>query len=449
MILVVSCDFGDYNVDPTSLSTDQVTPNLILPKAQVQTVYSMGATGGRYAGIWMQYFQGVEAQQNQITNYVMQDTDVNNTWNIQLYTGALRDCKTILDIAEGEANPSTQYEGVAKILMAQNLGFATQLWGDLPYSDAFQGTAELNPSFDTQEDIYGTIQTLLSEAITALQAPIVGRQLGSDDLIFAGDVDLWISTARALSARYYIQTLNRNPGAAQLALDQINAGAIPDVASQPNFNFSANNNGAHPIFLFENDRPGTLEMGSYFVEEQLEDDPRKDALVIEGANRFEFRGADLYWGRQESPMPLISYSEQKFIEAEAILRTGGTNAAASEALEEAILANMEILGVGDSAAQAYAAANSDLSTAANIYDQLITEKYKALYVQGMVEIWSDYRRTGFPSTITPTPNTAVGQIPNRLLYPQNEKQANAANVSEAISRQGGDGLTVDLWVFAN
>jgi hypothetical protein len=445
---MASCDFEDYNVDPTSLSQEQVTVDLILPKAQVQTAYNMGATAGRYAGIWMQYFEGVEAQQNALTNYVLQDTDVNNTWSAQLYTGALRDCITILNVAESEDNPSNHYAGIAKILLAQNLGFATQLWGDLPYSEAFAGVENLNPAFDTQESIYETIQTLLGEAITALEADLIGRPVGSDDLIYGGDLDAWIATARSLSARYYIQTLNRNGTAAQSALDQINAGAIGSVSEQPDFPFAATNNGANPIFLFELDRPATLQADPTFVNTVMNADPRQDIYFVAG-DRNQFAADGLYWGVQDSPMPLISYSEVKFIEAEAILRTGGTVAAASAALEEAILANMEQVGVGTAVATAYATLNSDLSSEANAFDKIITEKYKALYIQGMVEIWSDYRRTGFPSLVQPEPGAAISVVPRRLLYPQNEKQANAASVQEAVSRQGGDAIDTDLWVFAN
>ncbi len=449
LFMLFACDFDDYNIDPTSLSEEQVTVNLILPKAQVQSAYNLNATAARYAGHWMQYFQGVEAQQNAITNYVVQDTDIDNPWSAQLYVGAMRDCITILNVAEGEANPSSEYAAVAKILLAQNLGFATQLWGDLPYSEAFQGTENLNPAFDTQEEIYATIQSLLAEAITGLQGETVGRTLGSDDLIYSGDTDAWVAAARSLSARYYLQTIKRNSGAAQLALNQLTAGALTSSADQPNFPFTEANNGANSLYLFELDRAATLEMGDYYVGTVLEDDPRKEFLVIEG-DRNAFIGADLFWGRQNSPVPLISYSEQKFIEAEAILRvSAGNTAAASEALEEAILANMEVLGVGDSAAQAYATANSNLATSGNVFDQIITEKYKALYSQGMVEIWSDYRRTGFPSTLVPVTGATINIIPRRLLYPQNEKQANAASVAEAISRQGGDQLTDDLWVFAD
>lgn len=448
-VAVAACDFEDYNVDPTSLSADKITVDLILPKAEVQSAYNLGATAGRYAGIWMQYFEGIEAQQAGLTNYILTDTDVNNTWSFQLYTGAMRDCITILEIAESEENPSNHYAGIAKILLAQNLGFATQLWGDIPYTEAFQGIDNLNPTFDTQEEIYATIQTLLSEAVVLLGQDVVGRPVGADDLIHGGDISAWIGTARALSARYYMQTSSQNAGDAQAALDQLNAGAIAGVASQPDFPFEANQNGANPISLFETDRPATLQADPTFIDVIMDSDPRVAVYAEDDGNRKLFAGEDLYWGRQASPIPLVSFTEQKFIEAEALLATGAGITSASAVLEEAILANMEQLGIDDASAATYAAANSDLTTAANPLDQIISEKYKALYVQGMVEIWSDYRRTGFPSFIAPEPTAVISVVPKRLLYPQVEKQANATAVQEAISRQGGDQLTDNLWAFDN
>ena len=84
---------------------------------------------------------------------------------------------------------------------------------------------------------------------------------------------------------------------------------------------------------------------------------------------------------------------------------------------------------------------------------IMEEKYVALYAQGMVEIWTDYRRTGYPA-LTPNPDgvngvNPSGVIPRRWIYPNDEKFSNTANVDAAIARQGGELLDDDMWAFAD
>lgn len=451
VVLVAACDFGDTNIDPTSVSADQVTLPLILPKAEVQSAYNLGATVGRMAGIWMQYFEGVEAQQTAITNYSITESDVNNTWEFQLYVGSMRDNVTILEKALDPAARSPYYAGIARVLMAQNLGFATQGWGDVPYSEAFLGSENLNPAYDAQQDVFATIQTLLDSAISNFQEPASGVIPGADDLIYAGDMDAWLATARSLKARYHLMLSKRNGNAAYTAaLTALGAGALTTVEGQPDFNFEETANFASPISLFEQDRSATLQFDPTFAETILAGDPRA-AVYFENDGLYLFAGDALYWGRNESPLPLISYTEVKFIESEALLMTGDV-AGAEEALVEAVKSNMHQVGVDSSGADVstYIGSNTDLDGLGTQNDRLnrvISEKYKALYVQGMMESWSDYRRTGFPGFIAPEPGATLSIIPRRLPYPQSERLTNSAALEAAASNQGGATMEDDMWAF--
>jgi hypothetical protein len=452
-ILVAACDFGDTNISPTQVTAEQVTLRLILPKAQVQSAYNNAATGGRMAGIWMQYFQGVEAQQGAITNYSVLESDLNNTWSGQLYVGAMRDNITMLDKALTPGKRSPHYAGVARILLAHNLGFATQLWGDVPYTEAFKGTDNLNPTYDTQQSIFATVQTLLDSAIVNLSGSANGNELDADqDLIYGGVAASWIATARSLKARYYLMLSKRNGNAAYTsALAQLTAGAITSTATQPNFPFGASVNDANPIALFENDRPKTLQFDPTFAATILSGDPRASVYwgdgpsVAEPTRIYSFAGSSLYWGRNQSPLNLISYTEVKFIEAECLLMTGDI-AGAETALNAAILANMAQVGATDGG---YAATNSTMAglTQSARLDRIISEKYKAMYGNGFTEAWTDYRRTGFPSFISAEVGAAESVLPRRMLYPQNERLTNGTSLAAATASQGGATLVDDMWAF--
>jgi hypothetical protein len=435
-----SCDYHSTNQDPTRPGGDNVELVAIVPAMQTQTHRNIGAVLGRFAGIITQQWEGVDAQQLAYTSYIIGENDTNNPWDFGLYTGAMRDADDIIERATNSDAPNTR--GLAKIYMAINLGLATNAWGDVPYSEAFEGEENLSPKYDDQEELYGVLQTLLSEAITDLEAEDPAGIQG--DLI-GGSNDQWISAAHALKARFYIQQTSVNPNAAQLALDELDM-ATSSNAEQLDFFFENTQNGGHPLALFGFQRPNTMVVAEYFSDIMM-GDPRMPLYMTESEGGtflfFDANDPNLFWSKLDSPSPVISYAEVKFIEAEALERTGGDG---SEAFEEAIRANMSYLGVTTANANEYISSIGD----GNI-ENIITEKYKALYGQSPMQVWNDYRRTGFPN-LTPNPdgengNNPSGIIPRRLLYPISERQSNPEAYEAAIQAQGGHLLDDDLWVF--
>lgn len=460
MLSVSSCDFGDTNIDPTRQADVKIKD--ITPAAQAQAAYNIGAIAGRIPGIIIQHFEGFDAQQLGYTSYVIGESDGNNLWVGGLYNGVMKDAEIMKQKAIAENNP--HYIGIANILMAHALGMGTSIWGDMPYSQAFKGVENLNPTFDTQEQIYTTIQVLLDEAITKLGEDKGPTPPGADDLIFKGNAAKWIATARALKARYHMHLVKRDPQAAEKALAAINAGAIASVADEPRFKFDAAQTGANPYALFGTQRPKTMIISSTLSSKMdATNDPRKSKyMMADGTVDIYYHkdNTNLFWAQNNSFLPLISYTEQKFLQAEALLRTGASDIDVLAALREAVIASMTQLKVDAGDSQDYLDDNLDsgdflLLSPAGKMEKIMDEKYIALFAQGPLEIWTDYRRTGFPA-LTANPNGSnggnpSGVIPRRFIYPIDERLTNGANMQEAIKRQGrGTGLLDDeMWAFGN
>lgn len=452
LFFTAGCDFGSENLDPNN-QTDVALDN-ILPAAITQAAYNQASSAARLSGIFMQHFSGFDAQQIDYEKYIVNETTLNNFWNFGLYTGVMKDAVVIIE--KGQAEEQPHYVGIAKILMANALGFGTSVFGDVPYIEAFQGVENTKPSYDTQESVYNSIQSLLDEAIVELgKAEVPGGPSG-DDLIYGGDADKWILTARALKARYYMHLTKRNgASAASNALGQI-SGAYASSADQSDFIFDASITFANPIALFGDGRPNTLVFNDGFEASlAAKNDPRKAKYTLLGAGAWLFYTGDpsdgLFWANNDSPMPLISYTEIKFLEAEALVRTGGSGANAI--LQEAIASNMNYLGVSSGDRDTYLASvpNIDGMSEAAAIQTIIEEAYAALYGQAEPEVWANYRRTGYPA-LTPNPlgvnaSNPSGVVPRRVPYPQDEKLTNEAKLNEAIARQGPDLADTDVWAF--
>lgn len=435
LVSVSSCDFGDTNIDPTRV--DDAAVNLVLPSGIAHLAYNRGAAGARNPGIIMQYFAGTDAQQLGYTQYNFPANAMNNLWSTGMYAGAMKDFNYIMEVTNPEvegAVDAPHYNAIAKILMANSLGMLTQFFGDIPYSDAFQGfEGNVTPEYDTQQEIYATIQRLLDEAIAQLATDPGPITPGADDLIYGGDPELWTKAAWAHKARYFMHLSEKGQANVEAALAAAQ-NAFTSVDEGAYVPFEAAQTGANPLWQFENQRSGTMVVSPFF-REVMAGDPRRP--VIFGPANGGFGVQNGFWSAQDSPVKLITYPEVLFIMAEAQFRLGNTSQAATT-LQQAVAANFEELNVGG----VYSVGPVSLAN-------IINEKYKALYPQN--QAWVDYRRTGFPD-IEPNPVIEQGLnpsqvIPERFIYPVDELNYNTENLMEARERQGGDLLDVTLWAF--
>lgn len=448
-----SCDLAEKNIDPTRVA--DVSLNLIMPTAISQTAYNQSSLQARMPGIIMQQFVGFDAQQVAYTNYVITRDEFNNYWNFGLYAGALKDCDVIITkaVAEGQIH----YEGIAKVLMAYNYGMAATMFGDIPFSQALQGLDNLKPAYDTQEDVYTGIQQLLDEAITLLGQDGPPGGPAGDDLIYSGDAASWVATAHALKARFHLHLSKRNGAAAyNSVLSELDM-AFASLADQPNFAWETALLSACPIAAFGIERANTMNIDGRFADwMDARNDPRKDKyMVLNDAGTgwlFHQNGnTDLYWAQNNTVVPLISFVELEFMRAEALLETNAADADVQAALESGISASMDQVGIDPADYAAYVAAQSDLSGLSmdEKRERIMEEAYSAYYGHSFLEIWNNYRRTGYPA-LTPSADGSNGLnpgggIPRRFPLPIDELTTNRANFEAALARQGGGLMDVDTW----
>lgn len=446
LAMSTGCDkyFEDHIASPNNPS--EVTPALLLATVEVSTFATFGGQLARQGAVMIQQMAGTEvgSQSVEIANYNITELTNTNEWD-GIYTGAIMNAQIILNDYEA-GNP--YYAGIAKVLMAMNFGLATDLWGDIPFSEAAQGqSGNLTPKYDSQEDVIAGIQTMLTEAIADLSRPEADNSLipGADDFIYGGDVTMWIKAANALKARYANRLSQRDgSGSATAALNAIAAGAFTSSAEDCNMIFGEGN-ALNQWYAYEQSRGSYLKVSATFVDAlTASGDPRLSVFVGQDVNgnytgtpfddvtvtTTSYVGA--YYASATASIPLISYVEQKFIEAEAELR-GGSAGNAATAYNDAVKASiMQVTGASD---PAYEAANASETAASITLDKIMYEKWVALFIQS--EAYSDWRRTGFPS-LTPNPNGNTTSIPVRLIYPQGERLYNT-------NFPGTQSLTTPVW----
>jgi hypothetical protein len=419
--------FIDVNQNPNQPIS--VSEGLIL--SPVELAISSNLYAGSGAAVIVQEYMQVAALNQVAPNagtYLMYNTDMDGDWS-NLYTTCLNNLVTLTTKATADGN--TNYSGISKILTAYCLGNGTDLWGDIPYSKAFNGAGNFTPTYDSQKAIYADIQSLLDAGIADI-AKNYATTPGGDDLFYGGDMSKWTRLAYTLKARYYMH-LTKAPGTTATEQAQLALTALQNAMASNDDDFKMIYSGAaggenpwQQNFI----SASTVVLGSTFVNAlETRNDPRLTIMVapatatglytglgegLEQIGQLEdySRPGDFY-GATGAYDYLVNYSEVLFLKAEATLIISGYTAA-EPIYESAIQSHMTKLGVGTTDAANYIASRKLTST--NAEQLIIEEKNVADFLS--LENYVDFRRTGFPA-LTKAPN-ALSDIPRRVLYPEAE-----------------------------
>jgi hypothetical protein len=421
--IFAACELEEINENPNV--PQEVPLSTLLPPAQKALTDVQGRELFQYTNIFSQHIEGVDNQPLLIEGYQPDELFVGNMWS-DIYVGSLVNLKIIIDRADAGGSP--HYAGVARILQVQALGFLTDVWGNVPFTQAAEGSAFPNPEYDSQELLYTRIAEILDRAVFELQADSSVFSPTSDDIMYGGDLSSWIATAHLLKARYLMHTTKRNPDIANEVLIALSEG-LTSSAQDWEYPYLGTGTDINPLNSFFTITP-YAEADAQFVQ-LMEDlgDPRIDysfkIIPFTGGRR---RPSD-YFAGPEAPVKLASYLEQLYLLSEARLRTGDTPGA-ELALQEAIELSMDQLSSGEITQEdidTYISNNGILSgNFESDLETIIREKYIALFTTP--EPWTDYRRTGFPNLVPndngSTASNPSGEIPRRLIYPQSERLRN-------------------------
>jgi len=419
--------YTDVNNNPNVPTTQSITPGVLLPSVEAAIGYLQGGDLSRFACLNMQQVKGVLRQAGAYTQYAYISQDFDDLWG-NIFTDVLENDQALLQICD--AKGFNAYSGVARILRAYVLQLAVDSWGSVPYSKALKGAVDLTPAFDTDKGIYDSVANLLDAGIVNLNNVNAGALTpGDEEVIYGGKSAKWIKFAHAIKARLYLHQSKGNAGMAAKALTEM-ALSFTSNADNAKYVFGNTETSANPWYQYNENRGDISFSEAGFAATMIGlRDPRLPILIDTVVTTDNPSGDALaYYGVIDAPVEFITYDELLFATAEAVLRNGGSIAAARAFYQSAIQANMSKLGVKDADITDYITANGALpGTSDAAIAQIAAQEYLALYLNP--EVWTLWRRTNSPA-LTPV----VGpSIPRRLLYPQTEYSYNKANVPGSVT----------------
>lgn len=205
---------------------------------------------------WIQSFVGMSGNSS---NTFTSPGNLNSRWNqFYLNVGAnLVDVIHLIDIMPADKQAQYQFMRAAtRIPLAYFAFYVSDVNGSIPYTNGFQARytipPNLTPTYNTQENLYDTLDAQLQASIAVLESTPSVEQVSpvGNDIYYQGDYTKWIKAANSLRLKIAMRLIKRSPAKATaianaVLLDKV--GPIDGLSSEwvfegtNNFNPGGNN----------------------------------------------------------------------------------------------------------------------------------------------------------------------------------------------------------------
>lgn len=460
--LILSCtkDFEEINTDPNRI--EQISPGTLLNPI----IYEVASFGMDRADAitfdLMQVMLPFPSPTGGIHRYEITENTGSSTWNI--YYRWLKNIKEMYDASVKAQDPN--YTAIAMTLNAWVASNLTDVFGDVPYSEALQGDQQIfYPKFDKQEEIYSK---LLNDLEEANKLYVINKtMLYGTDILFANNVTRWKKFTNSLHLRLLLRLSNTNIDVFAKIRSMVNNPTQYPIFTSNAESAILNLTGITPLVSPWGrpiDFPLFRAAGKFFLDSlNAMDDPRRAKFVSQARSnaagtpvigyegipsgytgnesQFKYAPSNFLPTLVTAPMivPILPYAEVEFIKAELEWRAGNA-AAAKTAYEKGVKAAIEQWGITIPAnyfANPNAAYNGTL-------ERIMLQKYYALFFVDFQQ-WSEYRRTGLPVLPVGPGMVNDGIMPSRLEYPVSVRISNPERYKEAVAAIGGDNINTKVW----
>lgn len=503
-------DFEKINTDPISYSKDNWDPNYTFSSAQLFYTGSFDFAYDTWRGNLIYSATMMQGLSTVVSywagdKYMLNEAYTAAYWGNGTVGAYIEQVRNIVDVVEFTKDKPkyANLHHVARIWKALIFARLTDLYGDVPYSEAGVGfySKIYKPKYDKQQDIYNDLLKEIESATTSLKDD--GDKV-SGDIIYKGDIAKWrkfgysllLRTAMRLvkvdaqKAKEYAQkavgkTMVSNADNAFILHDvsgsrvtqNRNSQVLLGDGGQENYYVKWSKTFIDYLKATNDPRLARIAVTQLYLSEKSKDqnagyisDPKKQKGMPNGkdlsANPQYNISSDLSFtsfADYSSPNPnmikrtgatfILTFGESELLLAEAAQRWG-IGGSAADHYKKGVKAGMTFLDQYDgSLAISEAEADSYLKNhpfvEAEALKQINTQYWAhTITMLDFYETWSNWRRTGIPELVPVNypGNATSGTIPRRFPYPSTEAAINGENYRAASAAViGGDKLSGRVW----
>lgn len=362
----------------------------------------------------------------------------------------------VMKIAEAEKNDNLYAAALTlKAYVAQK---TTDMWGKIPYSEAFKlQEGILYPKYDSEKEVYTQILAELKKAADMFSD--AGGKLGTGDFLFKGNVEKWKKFCNSTRLRVAIRLSSVDEATAKGVLAEVLNNQIkypvimsntdnayfwwPGVAPDQELWYEriGADNGIKTDwyrtshFLISNLKnlsdprlPVYADKNKWGVYNGYKFGPNQTSDTMNNANNVSHIG-NRFGNNKAGFSPFLNAAEVYFIIAEAAQRNLITGADAKTAYEMGIRRSQEENGIDGPAIANYITqpeVGFNGGTTSNLH-KIYLQKWISLFKQS-VEAWSEARRTDVPlmDVITKNYHDKHNRPPFRMAYADEERSLNSS-----------------------
>jgi hypothetical protein len=228
-----SKSLSEVNNNPNA--PEQTDPQFLLSNVIYQTAKNNAEEGWKNGSLLAQHTSNIEF-------FPVDRYDLGT--NTELWNATYRLLNDVYTI-ENSPLSNQAYKGVALVLRSVLASLLTDLWNDVPYSQAIKGASDgiFAPAYDKQQDIYTGPDGILKNLEKAAQMLSATSDVINGDILYKGDLTKWVRLANSLQVRYLVRISKKvNVSAPLQALvtgnrllrNNADNAVIPFLASAPN-----------------------------------------------------------------------------------------------------------------------------------------------------------------------------------------------------------------------
>lgn len=468
-IFVFSAFFTACTNDFEEINTNNNNPESVAPQFLLTNVISVSSDVSSYdqsfrrANYLAQFSASIEFET--IDRYDMGS----NSGYWDAIFGLLTDIESI----QASENTNSAYNAVGDIMKSYLFSQLTDLWNDVPYTEALGAiNGVFSPKYDTQENIYTDPETgilaVLKNAVITLEN---NNNVIEGDILFNGDLDKWIKFANSLQVRYLLRISKRLTDFSDLQAladsgnimtsNDDNA-VLPYLSTSPNqfplFNAASGIYNEHCMTVTVEDvlkswddprmavlyKPTNATVNTTAEFHGLLNGQSKNTIAASGVdlNNISLFGSIFRDVADGVDAQYMQYSETQFALAEAVAK-GYISGDANTYYQNGIMASFEYYNT-TVPADYFTRTAIALDGSTGDITKILTQKWLSLISVGH-EAWFNIRRTGIPALVAGPDNFNEDRYPVRYLYPESEQASNNANYQVAVERIGGDNINSKGW----
>lgn len=281
--LLASCTkkFLDVNTDPNNPT--KVAEGLLLTQSEKAMAdwlgFSNAGSGG--VGTILAVYTHQETAYSANNKYGAVGADLSSMWT-GIYVNTLENLSALVEEANTKGN--LHYVGIAKVLQAYAFSQMVDIFGDVPFTEAiqFKSSGVTAPKFDKGSDIYPQLFKMLDTAIIDLKDQSVNpSEPKTDDVIYGGDLGLWVKAANTIKLKLYDQVRLVQDVKSQVAA--LESGDLIDATEESfvvPYGSTSSPDNRNPGFLEYVATQRTIDVSPWFYE------------ILKGYNKNIFNGIE-------------------------------------------------------------------------------------------------------------------------------------------------------------